>query len=57
MSVWPLRSRAIAIVSRGSLSTATLPLYACDCQRMSQGLAIPSMSSLTRSVRQAMPVE
>ncbi len=44
------------IVSRFSESRATLPLYAWDCQKMSHGCGMPAMSSVTWSVRHAMPV-
>ena len=44
------------IVSRFSESRATLPLYASDCQKMSQGCGMLATSSVTWSVRHAMPV-
>ncbi len=44
------------IVSRFSESSATLPLYAWDSQKMSHGWSMPAMSSLIWSARHAMPV-
>src|SRR6266508_2846831 len=52
----PLRRRAIAIVSRGSVSRAVLPLYALASQKMSHGWGMEAMSSVTLSVRHAIPV-
>ena len=56
MSVIPRRRSAIAIVSRSSESSATLPLYACDSQKMSHGCVIAEMFLFTKSLRQKMPV-